>query len=1104
MNHTDLAALAAASGFHDVAAILRSGSAEADQLFSVILAILADAPGLTAVHPSAPQVASSDVTYEQAIEWAHQVAQQLVSDTHYLPSGAMEEDFVGASGATIGPLKNYLSTPADAPPEVHLAALKILRIHSKTQLDSDTFDEAIAAIQKRAGADAKPVKRIYHYKESVKSGLTDGTHYVYVPERKEVRVYLPYRTSGKKGWELLRDGGIERGITRFDYGPGTNGKNWLVVPLGHVDAVGRALAPDYPEAAAALVQNAVSWGAQVGIADGPRTQTDRQVVEGSNVHQFPATQNTPQAGSVEGFRYVWEEPQFRIILAIPQRLGRSIDFARHFFPTAGTSMTKDWHIVIPTTVIEVAATAMANDFPQLTATLRRFLPVWTATKAELRQTQEEGVAEGGQWRVHKDVLYVKTGYIQAKWWNTVPRARLIRNAPFLNFPEWVIQVPIKNALKLAHAARPHFPRLAEALTRTFGGVARVFEEEADVCAPLLDLHDKVDISQVTNPMAIQALSEVERAFEIRAPADFRPLPFQAIGIAFAKITGYRALIGDSMGLGKTAQAIGAIITDPEMLLPAVICAPTNVAMSWAKHCRRWVPTIPVYLLMSQRTPLPPRDWRGIVLTTWDTLREQATALVQWKPALFVADEAHYGKNRTALRTKAMMAVGQASEHCLLMTGTPIKNTDVTEIWPLLSTIDKETWGTVKAFANEYVAETQTFQTEGGATITKFSGVKSAEDLRSRLACTMVRRTKTAALPYLPKKRRIYLEIEVPREMWGSYKKAEDDFKHWLEAKFTTAAHAAGVDPRYLSAEVQAKILKSMRAETIVQIGELRKLTGRMKVRAAVEPIRAVLSSGEPAVAWCFYKETVAFLMKEFSDFRVVRITDDVPAAERSAIEDRFQAGEIDLIVASQAAKEGITLTKACVEFFVERFWTPADEQQAEDRLHRISQTREVLVFYLHVLGTIDDYVRHLIAGKRAMIDEILGSEEEDKKSPDVVDSEEQAVEGIADFLAGAKIGRPTEGFEVQAITDVIRQNPILPAGAALARGEIVQTILVPKDRGLAQARHWVSVNGYVVGKVDPTDHFWRFRQANPSGIQKGTFRTITLLDGVRLVVGRRG
>src|SRR5262249_4052587 len=63
---------------------------------------------------------------------------------------------------------------------------------------------------------------------------------------------------------------------------------------------------------------------------------------------------------------------------------------------------------------------------------------------------------------------------------------------------------------------------------------------------------------------------------------------------------------------------------------------------------------------------------------------------------------------------------------------------------------------------------------------------------------------------------------------------------------------------------------------------------------------------------------------------------------------------------------GIDLTSASVCIHVDRWWNPAKENQATDRLHRIGQTRGVQVFKLQIPGTVEDRIASIIESKTSL------------------------------------------------------------------------------------------------------------------------------------------
>ena len=74
-----------------------------------------------------------------------------------------------------------------------------------------------------------------------------------------------------------------------------------------------------------------------------------------------------------------------------------------------------------------------------------------------------------------------------------------------------------------------------------------------------------------------------------------------------------------------------------------------------------------------------------------------------------------------------------------------------------------------------------------------------------------------------------------------------------------------------------------------------------------------------------------------------------------------------IICSLQAAGVGLTLTSASNVAFVQCGWTPAGQDQAEDRAHRIGQENAVTCYYLLCPKTIDEDIWNMIEEKREIV-----------------------------------------------------------------------------------------------------------------------------------------
>ena len=1076
-----------------------------------------------AIQRALAEVAADDGwTLDHAIAWMQNAARGLI-DTTVIIEGKMAKDDYGASGSTFEPLKNYVATGPDAPLAVHADALELLRVHSRGQLRRDDFDRAYEAVERAMRAAGKPMPRegvrTYIHDPVHAKGLKGGGAYAFDRARKQITVETG---PSKAVAQALRT--VLRG--KANYRAPYAGDFTIVVQPDAVEAVADEFERlKFTELADAMRKLAPHWRKELGVREPDAVEAERRVEQAAQ-----ESTNSAERGVVaaEGTRWVWEPDAFRVRLYGPirsidvaKRAGNGVTFASD--DTLPYADPNRYFTALPTRpeLMDTALTGLARVYPATAAAMRPYVPTWTATRSSLKQDRESGRTEEGSWElitrkkrttrgvVAVEYLRIYTLFLRdpetgeaIKWWRSVPGADPSKH----DGKRFSVEVPVKRVNKLVTVLRNYFPRLAEAISRAYGGVAGVVDEEAEACAALINLHDKLTPEQVTNEDAIEALDYVRRAFAARVPAGLSPLPFQTVGIAFAKLTGYRALIGDAPGLGKTIQGLGCLITDPETLLPAVIVAPKNVTVNWMKESRKWLPTVPTKLIETVHDEIPAGNWKGVSILSWEMMVAHMDEIIAAGTACVIADEAHYAKNPTAQRTKALITVLEKVPHALLLTGTPIKNV-VVELHTLLAALDAETWGTRKAFADQYVEEQKKVQ--GGGI--KYIGVKEVDPLQQRLACSMVRRLKEDALKDLPPKQRVYFTVSMTPEQRAEYEQAEEDFEAWyvaaVEKRVREELAKAGVDENTASEQARdqatAKAEAYLRAQAIVKLGEMRRIVGQIKTQPAIDLAKKLVAEGENVVIFAAHKPVVKGIARALDATGIPYgvIDGDASAQERAKATDDFQAGRIRVIVASEAAKEGLTLTRAANTIFVERYWTPADEQQAEDRIHRIGQTRAVVITYLHVPGTVDDTMHALIETKRALVDRVLG--DDDIEEQDRNDTQADFVR----FLIKGR-GKPPPV--------AVPMRPVAEAGNALAakaranpskistvrRGD-VQTLMFDKRAWTRKtAAHWLRVNGYRVVDPQETTHYLVYEQKRADFFLPQSFRTVHILSSVRALVGK--
>lgn len=438
-------------------------------------------------------------------------------------------------------------------------------------------------------------------------------------------------------------------------------------------------------------------------------------------------------------------------------------------------------------------------------------------------------------------------------------------------------------------------------------------------------------------------------------------PFQRAGVAYAakRLQSGGVLIADEMGLGKTLQAIAtAWFLDTA---PVVVVCPAALKRNWQREFAKWLPQASVSVLAGKTPDMSRIADADVVIINYDVLGSIAgrdgnrqpqgwiAALAEINPQMLVVDEAHYAKNEQAKRTRALIWLSRQIPNVLLLTGTPVVNRPV-ELVPLLRMMGRlQDFGGPRAFKSRYCAPT--YSRWG----TSYAGATNLDELNKLLRSTCyVRRTKAQVMPDLPPKLRSVVDVDLSNR--SEYELAERHFVLWLMEN--------GYDPH-----------KALRAEHLARLMALRRLAVRGKIADCVAWVREFLdSTDDKLVLFAHHVEAQNALAAAFPGS--VRIAGGQNDANDRAVQQFQSDPSARLIVVSlMAGQAGFTLHAASHVAFLELGWTPKDMRQAEDRVHRIGQTAEMVnVYWLLCANSIDTDMEAVLNGKAAVVDAVTDGE----------------------------------------------------------------------------------------------------------------------------------
>ena len=423
--------------------------------------------------------------------------------------------------------------------------------------------------------------------------------------------------------------------------------------------------------------------------------------------------------------------------------------------------------------------------------------------------------------------------------------------------------------------------------------------------------------------------------------------YQAFGAKFA-LAQQRVIIGDEMGLGKTIEALAAMshLAADGARHFLVVC-PASVIVNWTREIRRHT-RLDAYRLHGADRERNQRMWAargGVAVTTYDALRTMSMP-DGLTLGMLTVDEAHYTKNPSALRTKAVRNWAARTGRVLFLTGTPMENR-VEEFRTLVGHLRPEI----------------------AATVTSVDGAVGGTRFRKAVAPVYLRRNQDDVLSELPPR----LETEEWVELDG---KALLAYREAVYAGNFMAMRRAAFAPG-----------------TVEDSAKLRRL---------VEIAEEAIADGHKVVVFSFFRDVLGVVAAALGPNAVGPLTGSVPPSARQAMVDEFTARARPAVLVSQiqAGGVGLNIQAASVVIIAEPQWTPAIEEQAIARCHRMGQVRRVDVHRLLAEDSVDQRMLEILRVKADEFNEYARRSDLKDITPDAVD--------ISDLTAAAQVASQAE------------------------------------------------------------------------------------------------
>lgn len=437
--------------------------------------------------------------------------------------------------------------------------------------------------------------------------------------------------------------------------------------------------------------------------------------------------------------------------------------------------------------------------------------------------------------------------------------------------------------------------------------------------------------------------------------------------------GLSGLLCDEMGLGKTHQAMGLISAvqnqmkqkEPPIQAKVLVVCPTSVLYHWEGLLKNFLPEVKVEVFYGVTRSLDPLHLDAdLLLTSYGTLRSEKALISKIAFEIAIFDELQVAKNPQSQVHKALRQV--KANMRLGLTGTPIENR-LLELKALFDII-----------VPSYLPQEAQFKELFVHPIEKEHNEEKKRLFSKLIKPFLLRRKKADVLLELPEKIEEMTYCDLSEEQKVLYRKVYIEHKQSFSQSVEDNKKGVKLIHVFSLLSKLKQICDHPCLVTKQPVDFAQHQSGKWD--CFVELLQEIRDSNQKVVVFSQYLGMLD-IMQQYLDKEGIRY-----ASIRGSTRNRKEELETfrddpkcEVFLASlQAVGVGVDLVSASVVIHYDRWWNPAREAQATDRVHRIGQRRGVQVFKLVTKKTIEEHIHQLIEKKLLLTQGVLHFDEHDQ------------------------------------------------------------------------------------------------------------------------------
>lgn len=456
-------------------------------------------------------------------------------------------------------------------------------------------------------------------------------------------------------------------------------------------------------------------------------------------------------------------------------------------------------------------------------------------------------------------------------------------------------------------------------------------------------------------------SVLKHSNRLKFDAIHKAFSFQREAIDAVKDLEYGAVFHEQ-GLGKTKIAIDIILywLSSNIVDSVIVVTKKGLVPNWVKEFGIHTHFKPKVLSNNRSDNFYSfNSARRVYIAHYEVFNAEQKRLqlfLKTRKVAVILDESQKIKNPNAKLTQSAFALAPLFKKRIIMTGTPIANRPF-DIWSQIYFLDQGT--SLGNNSEDFKARFNIPKTSSDKSAEAIDFRKELSSLFDELSSFCVRETKDGGRIDLPKKVISRIECSWENKQWNLYQ----EYKKHLSANIQKNGD-------FVQDNADDALKRLLR---LVQIASNPLLVDESygvdagKFLALDNLVEQIIGQSEKAIIWSSFTKNVDFITRRYDHLNSKKIHGKMSYEERQkSVESFVKDDSCKILVATPgAAKEGLTLTVANHVIFFDRGFSLDDYLQAQDRIHRISQTKTCHIYNLIMENSIDEWVDLLIESKEA-------------------------------------------------------------------------------------------------------------------------------------------